>query len=98
MNACRYAALVMLGVFAVSSFRTAARVDAAGVNAADIIDGKDDITPSVLVPFECKDHVFFNGSLFRRSNSNADFEVTMKRSIEFLNAHGFSQTNQSNAD
>jgi len=43
----------------------------------------------VLVPFEGKDHGFFNGSFFRKSNGDADHDVTMKRSIEFLNEHGF---------
>ena len=38
----------------------------------------------VLVPFEGKDHGFFNGSLFRKGNSDADLELTMKHSIEFL--------------
>jgi len=42
----------------------------------------------VLVPFEGKDHGFFNGSFFRKSNGDADYDVTMKRSIEFLKAHG----------
>lgn len=38
----------------------------------------------VLVPFEAKDHGFFNGSLFRKGNGDADLELTMKHSIEFL--------------
>lgn len=42
----------------------------------------------VLVPFEGKDHGFFNGSAFRKANGDADFDVTMKRSIEFLKAQG----------
>ncbi len=42
----------------------------------------------VLVPFEGKDHGFFNGSLFRKGNSDADFELTMKNAIEFLKANG----------
>lgn len=42
----------------------------------------------VLVSFEGKDHGFFNGSFFRKSNGDADYEVTMQRSIEFLKAHG----------
>ncbi len=41
----------------------------------------------VLVPFEGKDHGFFNGSLFRKSNGDADFETTIKRSVEFLKVH-----------
>ena len=42
----------------------------------------------VLVPFEGKAHGFFNGSLFRKSNRDADFDLTMKRSIEFLKLNG----------
>ncbi len=42
----------------------------------------------VLVPFEGKDHGFFNGSFFRKSNGDADYEVTMQRSIEFLKVRG----------
>ena len=42
----------------------------------------------VLVPFAGKDHGFFNGSFFRKSNGDADYEVTMKRSIEFLKSRG----------
>lgn len=49
---------------------------------------KDAGNECVLVPFEGKDHGFFNGSFFRKSNGDADYEVTMKRSIEFLKAHG----------
>jgi acetyl esterase len=41
----------------------------------------------VLVPFEAKDHGFFNGSIFRKGNSDADLELTMKHSTEFLKAH-----------
>ena len=43
----------------------------------------------VLVPFEGRDHGFFNGSFFRKSNGDAEYEVTMPRSIEFLKAHSF---------
>lgn len=43
----------------------------------------------VLVPFEGKDHGFFNGSSFRKTRDDADFETTMQRSIEFLSAHDF---------
>ncbi|MCF7790112.1 MAG: alpha/beta hydrolase [Prosthecobacter sp.] len=50
---------------------------------------KDEGNECVLVPFEGKDHGFFNGSFFRKSNGDADYEVTMKRSIEFLKAQGF---------
>lgn len=49
---------------------------------------KDAGNVCVLVPFEGKDHGFFNGSFFRRGNSDADFELTMKHSIEFLKEHG----------
>ncbi len=41
-----------------------------------------------LVSFEGKDHGFFNGSFFRKSNGDSDFDLTMKRSIEFLTSHG----------
>ena len=49
---------------------------------------KDAGNECVLVPFEGKDHGFFNGSFFRKANGDADYDVTMKRSIEFLKAHG----------
>lgn len=42
----------------------------------------------VLVPFAGKDHGFFNGSHFRKGNGDADFDLTMKHSIEFLKAQG----------
>jgi acetyl esterase len=42
----------------------------------------------VLVPFEGKDHGFFNGSLFREENTDIDFDLTMTRSVEFLKANG----------
>ena len=42
----------------------------------------------VLVPFEGKDHGFFNGSFFRKGNGDEDFNLTMKHSIEFLKAQG----------
>ncbi len=42
----------------------------------------------VLVPFEGKDHGFFNSSSFRKGSNDADFDLTMKRSIEFLKASG----------
>lgn len=50
---------------------------------------KDAGNECVLVPFEGKDHGFFNGSFFRKSNGDADYEVTMKRATEFLKAQGF---------
>ncbi len=41
----------------------------------------------VLVPFEGKDHGFFNGSFFRKGNHDADFDLTMNHSIDFLKAN-----------
>ena len=41
----------------------------------------------VLVPFEGKDHGFFNGSFFRKGNNDVNFDLTMKRSSEFLKVH-----------
>lgn len=38
----------------------------------------------VLVPFEGKGHGFFNSPTFRNGNNAADFELTMKHSIDFL--------------
>ena len=38
----------------------------------------------VLVPFEKKNHGFFNGSHFRSKNGDDDYNVTMLRSLEFL--------------
>lgn len=49
---------------------------------------KDAGNVCVLVPFAGKDHGFFNGSSFRRGNGDADFDLTMKHSIEFLKAQG----------
>jgi acetyl esterase len=43
----------------------------------------------LLIPFEGKDHGFFNGSFFRKANGDADFDRTMMHSIEFLKAHRF---------
>ena len=43
----------------------------------------------VLVPFEGKGHGFFNGTFFRPKGDGADYDLTMKRSVEFLTAHGF---------
>ena len=43
----------------------------------------------VLVPFEGKDHGFFNGPFFRPSNDGADYALTIKRTAEFLAAQGF---------
>ena len=41
----------------------------------------------VLVPFEGKDHGFFIGSFFRKGNNDVNFDLTMKRSSEFLKVH-----------
>jgi acetyl esterase len=38
----------------------------------------------VLVPFEGKNHGFFNGSFFRKSNGDEDYDLTMSKSVEFL--------------
>lgn len=43
----------------------------------------------VLVPFEGKDHGFFNGSLFRKGNGDTDHDLIITRSTKFLTAHGF---------
>lgn len=37
-----------------------------------------------LIPFPGKDHGFFNGSFFRKANTNDDFSLTMKRAMGFL--------------
>ena len=37
-----------------------------------------------LIPFEGKGHGFFNGSFFRKNNTDDDFNITMEKSIEFL--------------
>ncbi len=46
----------------------------------------------ILVPFENKDHGFFNGSFFRKANGNDDFNTTMDKSIEFLKELGVTTT------
>ncbi len=43
----------------------------------------------LLVPFEGKGHGFFNGSFFRKRNSDDAFNETMKHSFKFLSAHGY---------
>ena len=43
----------------------------------------------VLVPFEGKNHGFFNGSFFRKRNGDDAFNETMKHGIKFLADHGF---------
>ena len=50
---------------------------------------KDAGNTCLLVPFEGKDHGFYNGSYIRPKNSDADFNVTMKKSIDFLTNLGF---------
>lgn len=42
-----------------------------------------------LVPFEGKGHGFFNGTFFRPKSNGDDFNLTMKRSIEFLTELGY---------
>lgn len=42
-----------------------------------------------LVSFEGKGHGFFNGSFFRPSNTDVDFNITMDKSIGFLATLGF---------
>ena len=42
-----------------------------------------------LVPFKDKNHGFFNGSFFRPKNGDADFNITMEKSISFLKELGF---------
>ncbi len=49
---------------------------------------KDAGNVCVLVPFEGKDHGFFNGSFFRKGNGDEDFNLTIKHSIDFLKAQG----------
>jgi len=43
----------------------------------------------VLVPFEGRRHGFFNGSGFRRNNTDEDFNTTLEKSIEFLKSIKF---------
>jgi len=43
----------------------------------------------VLVPFTGKDHGFFNAPFFRPTSDGVDYDLTMKRSVEFLTAHGY---------
>ncbi|MFB9052715.1 alpha/beta hydrolase [Formosa undariae] len=38
-----------------------------------------------LVSFEGEDHGFFNGSFFRKNSTDEVFNITMKKSFEFLN-------------
>lgn len=52
---------------------------------------KDAGNSCTLVPFENKKHGFFNGSLFRPTNTDEAFNITMDKSIEFLTAHGYLQ-------
>jgi len=41
------------------------------------------------VSFEGRRHSFFNGSGFRRNNTDEDFNTTMEKSIEFLRSIKF---------
>ncbi len=41
------------------------------------------------VPFEGRRHSFFNGSGFRRNNTDDDFNTTMEKAAEFLKSIGF---------
>jgi acetyl esterase len=50
---------------------------------------KDAGNTCVLVPFDGKDHGFYNGSHFRPRNGDTDFNVTMEKSIDFLTLLGF---------
>ena len=43
----------------------------------------------LLVPFDGKGHGFFNGSFFRPSNSDVDYDLTVQQSIDFLTKHGY---------
>lgn len=49
---------------------------------------KDAGNTCVLVPFEGKDHGFYNGSHFRPRNGDIDFNITMEKSIDFLTGLG----------
>ncbi|GEM_PF-1324557 len=41
----------------------------------------------VLVSFDEKGHGFFNSTFFRPNSDGVDYDLTMKRSVEFLTAH-----------
>lgn len=43
----------------------------------------------VLVPAEDKGHGFFNGSFFRPKSKDVDYDLILKRSVDFLNEHGY---------
>jgi acetyl esterase len=43
----------------------------------------------VLVPFEGKQHGFFNGSFFRARNGDGDYDIIMGKSLDFLSKQGF---------
>jgi acetyl esterase/lipase len=43
----------------------------------------------VLVPFDGKDHGFFNAPFFRPSSNGTDYELTMQRTVEFLTMHRY---------
>jgi acetyl esterase/lipase len=42
-----------------------------------------------LIPFEGKGHGFFNGSFFREKKTDTVFNITMEKSMEFLEKHEF---------
>lgn len=50
---------------------------------------KDAGNTCVLVPFDGKDHRFYNGSYIRPQNGDADFNITMEKGIEILTELGF---------
>jgi len=50
---------------------------------------KDAGNTCMLVPFDGKGHGFYNGSHFRPRNGDADFNITMEKSIDFLIGLGF---------
>jgi acetyl esterase len=43
----------------------------------------------VLVPFEGRQHGFFNGSFFRPNNGDDDYDAIMEKSLEFLAEQGY---------
>ena len=43
----------------------------------------------VFVPFEGMDHGFFNGSFFRPTSDNTNFDQTMKQTAGFLESHHY---------
>lgn len=53
---------------------------------------KESSNECFVVPFEGKDHGFFNSSRPQPKSGESDYEVTIRRSVEFLTKHGFLQT------